>query len=345
MHIGCRNDSTYFMRRHIKFFQEQVFPYILENGITHVIQLGDIFDRRKFVNFSILQEWKRDVLSFFDSHNVNLHIPVGNHDCFYRNTNEVNSPKLLLSEYRNIHVYDKPQHVEINGYTLTMLPWINSENFSKSMEVIEDEVSPYIFGHLEISGFEMHKGQVMHEGISSDTFKNYSKVFSGHFHTRSNRGNIYYVGTPYEMTWIDHDDPKGFHILDLKTGELEFIKNNDSPFIKIQYDDKNEQTTNIKHLDLNDKIIKLVVVNKTDFYKYDQYLNEINAFEYHDFKIVDTITDIDDIDFEDEELQTADTQSLITEYIDDYDVEDSIKSKLQSLFKSLYVEAINKNQE
>ena len=65
-------------------------------------------------------------------------------------------------------------------------------------------------------------------------------MFSGHFHHKSDDGQIYYLGPPYQIYWNDFDDPKGFHIFDTDTRELERIVNPYTLFSKIFYDDIQE---------------------------------------------------------------------------------------------------------
>ena len=58
IHIGARGDSKVFHEVQRKFFQEVFFPYLDENGITTVFDLGDTFDRRKYINYVSLQRGK-----------------------------------------------------------------------------------------------------------------------------------------------------------------------------------------------------------------------------------------------------------------------------------------------
>ena len=79
------------------------------------------------------------------------------------------------------------------------------------------------FGHLNINWYPMCKGRLSDHGYDRKDFSKFDMVFSGHFHTKSNDDKIHYLGAPYQMNWNDYDDQKGFHILDLKTREVEFI--------------------------------------------------------------------------------------------------------------------------
>ena len=59
MHIGVRGDSKVFQNHQEKFFMEVFFPYLDEHGIDTVFDLGDAFDRRKYINYVSLQRGKQ----------------------------------------------------------------------------------------------------------------------------------------------------------------------------------------------------------------------------------------------------------------------------------------------
>jgi len=138
IHIGVRNDSKYYMDSQLSFFKEQFIPYFENSGITDCFILGDLFDRRKFINFNTLYKFKRELFDVLESKGVAVHILVGNHDTTYKNTNEVNSPELLLSEYENITIYTNPQTVSLLGIPVAVVPWINSENYQEFLKYSKD---------------------------------------------------------------------------------------------------------------------------------------------------------------------------------------------------------------
>lgn len=97
-HFGARNDSPFFLDNALTFFEKQFFPYLKENNITEVIHLGDFFDRRKYVNFNTLSSVRKRFINKFDEENIKLHVTIGNHDTYFRNTNDLNSLKELLTD-------------------------------------------------------------------------------------------------------------------------------------------------------------------------------------------------------------------------------------------------------
>ena len=256
-HFGGKQDSQYFLDYIEKFYTNQFFPYLTENNITTVIDLGDTFDRRKYVNFNTLQQVKKFYFDVLLDRNITLCSIVGNHSTYYRNTNSVNSSDLLYGHYENIQTHSSPKTIKyIKGVDIDLIPWINSENYDETMEFIKNSKSQILFGHLEIDGFAMYKGYVADTGLSRKIFNRYDVVCSGHYHHKSSKDNIHYLGAPYEITWNDYDDPRGFHVFDIETRELEFIRNEYRLFEKIYYDDSGN--IDYKKLDTNHYKIKLL---------------------------------------------------------------------------------------
>jgi DNA repair exonuclease SbcCD nuclease subunit len=339
MHIGSRNASNVLTNFQLKFFEEQVLPYMKKNKIKTILQTGDIFDTRKYSNHVVLNEWKKRFFDVLAANKIELHIVLGNHDLALKNTLAVNTPTLFLSEYSNVIVYDKPTEVQFGDLKFLMVPWICSENSVQCAEAMEQSDALYCMGHFEFDNFEMHRGQIHTGGMQP--LKKFQQIISGHFHTRSSKDNVLYVGTPYEMTWIDYDDPKGFHVLDTKTQDLEFIENKFTLFNKVHYNDKDQSDDYFKEIDLSsieNGYTKIVVVNKTDLYQFDRFMDRVYNIPTADLKIVEDMMDIDS-NIDDDELELEDTTTLISSYIDQIDTELD-KEKLKTMMKTLYVGAL-----
>lgn len=342
-HFGARNDSVVFIDFFDKFYTNTFFPTLQQNNIDTVLILGDTFDRRKFVNFYALQRAKEMFFDKLAELNIKVYMLAGNHDTYYKNTNDVNSPDLLLREYDNITVIDTPQTLHLDYKNercdVLMLPWICADNYQRSIDEINNTRAEVCMGHLEIAGFEMYRGQECHEGFSRDTFKKFDLVFSGHYHHRSTKDNITYLGTPYELTWQDFADPKGFHLFDLSTRELEFIPNPYTMFVRLEYNDKGVEPINLDEYDLKDCFIKLVVLNKTDYYKFDLFVNKLYTKNAYDVKILEDMSEFESGNV-DNDIDLEDTLSILSNYVDSINT-DVDKEKIKSYMKSLYTEAIN----
>jgi DNA repair exonuclease SbcCD nuclease subunit len=316
---------------------------LIENEIDCIFQLGDLFDRRKFINFNSLYLSRKYFFDKLKQCNIQLHTLIGNHDIFYRNTLEVSSPTLILKDYDNVHVYDEFQTVELCGLNIDVVPWICDDNQEDIFRKMKDSKSDISFGHFEIDGFQMDRGTVHHGGLDRKELKKYDIVLSGHFHHKSSADNIVYVGTPYEMTWSDYNDPKGFHIFDTDTRELEFVKNPHTMFNKLNYDDGEQDFEFWKKFNfssLKDCYVKVVVLNKQNPYLFDNVVDNLYKVGVADISIVEDFTD--DIIQDDDEIvdQAEDTMTILRKYVDNLNLNVE-PEKLKNILQEIYIEALN----
>lgn len=349
-HFGARNDSIHFLDFYEKFYKETFFPTLLKEGIKTVLILGDTFDRRKYVNFFSLKRAKQ---MFFDplyKMGIEVYMLAGNHDTYFKNTNDVNSADLLLGEYDNINVIDSPQTIHLDYANTTsdvcMMPWICTENYENSMQELKNTSATICMGHFEIAGFAMHRGMPSEGGLDRKIFDKFELTFSGHYHHKSSSGDIHYLGNPYELTWQDHNDDRGFHLFDLDTKTLEFIKNPNNMFHKIVYDDVSESISDIDKKDLaiyNNSYVKVVVVNKTNPYLFDKFMNNLYNVNPIDITIVEDFSELLD-DVEDTVDQAEDTITILNKYVDGITEQSIDNNELKKLLKELYVEALNTEQ-
>ena len=338
-HFGARNDSIAFLDFFEKFYENTFFPTIDSAGIDTVLILGDTFDRRKYINFYALDRAKKMFFDKLEERGIRVHMLAGNHDTYYKNTNEVNSPELLLTEYNNIDVISKPETIIIDGTSICMMPWICPDNYQDSIDQIKNTKAEICMGHFEIAGFAMHRGMESHDGLSKDLFQRFDMVFSGHYHHRSDDGHIYYLGNPYELTWQDYNDTRGFHLFDLETRRLDFIANHYTMFKRIEYDDKEKDPIDLDALDLKETFVKLIVVNKTDYYKFDKFTQKLYNKGCYEIKIIEDMSEFEDGEI-DSDINLEDTVSVLSNYIESIET-DVDKEKIKTFMKSLYTEAIN----
>jgi DNA repair exonuclease SbcCD nuclease subunit len=342
-HFGARGDSLDFHKYFERFYDEVFFPYLVENKVTDIFQMGDLFDRRKYINFNSLYLCRKYFFEKCEKLNIAVFTLLGNHDVAFKNTLEVNSTGLLLNEYNNVKYYREFETVEFDGVAIDIVPWMCDENAEEILQKIKESSSQIAFGHFEIAGFEMDRGNVSEVGIDKDLLKSYDIVLSGHFHHKSSDHNIVYVGTPYEMTWSDYNDPKGFHIFDTKTRQLEFVRNLFTMFNKVSYDDTAFDFDWWKTYDfdaLKNTYVKIVVLNKQNPYLFDHVVDNIYKAGVADLSIVDDFSDVlidTDQDIVD---QAEDTMTILSKYIDNLTL-DVESDKLKNIMRELYVEALN----
>ena len=337
-HFGCRNDSPAFIEFQNKFYNELFFPYMQQYDIKTLIHLGDVVDRRKFINHNTAHNFKQNFWNRLEENNIDTHIIIGNHDTYYKNTNEVNALQNLEIS-KGAKVYTRTTEVEFDGLPILFIPWIGDDNESDSVQKINDTQATIAMGHLEVKGFEMHNGHFNDHGQEKAMFKRFEKVMSGHFHKKSDDGQIYYLGTQYEMTWSDYGCPKGFHIFDTDTRDLTRVSNPDTIFKKLIYNDKE---TNYDAIDLSEydkSFVKLYISNRTDVEMYERLMDKFyNSINVHAIDVIEEPTDIGASVREDILEQGEDTLTFLGNYIDQVDSELD-KQKLKQFAKELYMEA------
>ena len=331
-HYGARKGSRYLHDYFEMFYRDVFFPSLEEHQIDTVIHMGDIFDSRKAIDLQSL-EWSKRVV-FEPLKKYNVYAIVGNHDCYYKDTNFVNSPELLLQDYSNIKLYSKATEIKVDKLKILLLPWINSENFDETEKLIKKTRSKVAMGHLEVNGFKATRGHMMENGMDAKFFNKFDRVFSGHFHTRSNDGQIYYLGNPYEMFWNDVNDPRGFTIFDTETLEHTPINNPYKLFYNIYYEDTNPKLFNTT--EYKNKIVKVIVRKKSKPKEFEKFIDKLYASGVQDLKIIENFELIESEDFDVNEEEN--TLSILNRYIEESEF-DLDKNIIKNIFQNIYKEA------
>ena len=333
-HFGARKNSKLFHDYFLKFYNEVFFPRLEEEGVTTVVDMGDTFDSRKGIDFSALSWAKNNYYDRLRDMGVTVHTIVGNHTAYYKNTNEVNAVDLLLREYDNVKVYSKCEEVLLDKLKVLFIPWINAENYQSTVESVKVSTSVCAMGHLELNGFRAHRGHIMEEGLACDLFEKFDKVFSGHFHTRSDDGRIFYLGNPYEMFWNDANDKRGFTIFDTDTLKWEYVNNPNRMFYNIYYEDTNYQTFDTREYE--NKIVKVIVRKKSDLKKFEKFIDKLYASGVFELKVVENFQFQESEEFE--AFESEDTLSILNRYIEESEI-NLEKSTIQRIVQEVYQEA------
>lgn len=338
-HCGTRNSSDIFLDNAEKFYSDVFFPYLLENNISHIVLLGDFFDNRKFINFKCLNRIRNCFLKPLRQHGITMDIIRGNHDVYFKNTGELNSLKELLGHYMNeVHIIHDPIVMDYDGLQMALVPWIDAGNEERSIKFIKECKADILAGHFDIIGYEMMKGIKCEHGLDRSLFKRFEAVYSGHFHTKSTQDNITYLGSQMEFFWNDAHDNKYFHILDTGTRELEAIRNPHTLHHRIRYDDT---TTDYMEFDLSqvdNKFVKIVVINRKNQFTFDRFVDRIQNRPVHDLKIQETFDEFIGSNVGDDEISLEDTTELLNTYIDGVETELS-KERIKKDVYNLMTEA------
>ena len=337
-HCGIRNSSEVFLDNEEDFYTNIFFPECEKRGVKQILHLGDYYDHRKFVNFKALNQNRRVFLDQMRKFEMKMDIIPGNHDTYYKNTNDLNSLKELLGYYMNeVHIIMEPTVMQYGSLSMALLPWICADNYEPSMSFIRDCKADWLGAHLELANFEIGRGILAPHGMDAKIFKKFEQVLSGHYHTASRRDNIWYLGNPMEFFWSDAHDPKFFHILDTESRQIEKIRNTYTLFEKIVYNDK-EMDYNNYSKNLSKKFVKVVVAEKTDPFTFDRFIDNIQNQDIYELKIAENFNEFMGANVDDEEVNFEDTTEIVDSYIEAVDT-DLDKDKIKIQMRELMTEA------
>ena len=333
-HFGARKGADYIHKYFKKFYDNIFFPYLEKNNIDTIVNMGDTFDNRRNIDIQSLEWVKVNYFDRLQQMGITVHSVIGNHDIYYKDTNDVNSVDLLLREYNNIIVYKEPTTINLGGLDILLLPWITEENKMRTLEAMNTTKADVVMGHLELNGFVATRGHMMEHGMDTSVFDKFDKVYSGHFHTRSTDGKIYYLGNPYEMFWNDVNDTRGFHIFDTKTIEHTPVNNPYRLFYNIYYEDTNYKLFDTR--EYKDKIVKVIVKRKTDQKQFEKFIDKLYNSGIQDLKIIENFVLTESANFEVEE--TENTIGILNRYIDESEFEGD-KTLIKGILQQIYTEA------
>lgn len=348
IHFGKR--SVDFLNLQLEFFEKQFFPYIIENKIENVIQLGDIFDSRKYSLNQMLSEVGKRFFHKFTELKINLYVIVGNHDTPDRESAK-HSP---LYQYKNkyIHIVGDSKLINIDDVDISLHSYFNTK-------IVKANIG---FFHTEFNGLLMDKRTIVEDRTNLPS-NDFDKIYSGHFHSSPEK---IYLNTPMPLSFESFGCKNGFFILDTykfkqdqKNYDLEFIENNVSPkFIKVYYKSKNEIKVDygnnnidvVNNIDiLKDKIsndiIELHIENVDDKLVIDDLVTNIGKrleYTFQDYLVGDVVAT-------DEKMETftkddlVNMKDLLNEYlvINEKEIPDSIDIKqLKKDFIEIYDEIL-----
>jgi predicted phosphodiesterase len=340
-HCGVRNSSDIFLKYQERFYTEIFFPYLKEHNITNILHLGDYYEHRKFVNFKALNANRKHFLEPMRDMGITMDIIPGNHDVFYKNTNELCSLKELLGYFTsNVNIIMEPKVIDYDGLGVAVIPWINNDNYQEYVDFAMSCKAPILGAHLELKGFDLMAGMPNPHGMSADIFSRFETVVSGHFHTRSSQGNVTYLGSQMEFTWADVDDPKYFHVLDTETREFTPVRNPITMFKKVIYDDTKTDYNTVDVSEYAQKFIKLIVINKNDLYMFDKFVDRLQSIETYELKIAESFDEYIGENIDDDAISLEDTTELLDSYVEAVDTELD-KEHIKVELRKLYTEAQN----
>lgn len=326
VHFGMKGDNPIWLKDCTDYFEHVFIPYCREHVRQNdiLVMLGDWFDNRSNIGLHTIN-CALDIMEKLSRIFLDIRLIVGNHDIFQKNSNYITSLN-MFKFIPNVRIYYEPTVDTICGKTILFVPWV--EDLKEQRKLLKSYETDYVFGHLEIGGcVTSHKGNKLKSDntIQSTDFRK-SQVYAGHIHIRQDFKNIHYVGTPYHKDRNDLDNTKGITILDLETGETEFVENTFSPQFKhMRIYDILDKTVGELKSEWNNNYIDLVI-KSGDYPKcsFDK-LREIFMNVYRGFE---PICEKSDVVVESNDVQITETKSapeILNEYLEQCDMSNDIK--------------------
>lgn len=325
-HLGMKGDNPVWLEDCMGYYNDVLIPYFKEHVKPDdiLVHLGDVYDCRATIGLNtITQSIKlfEDLSEIFND----IRICVGNHDIFQKNSTEITSLH-MLRHIPNIKIYFKPEIDWIGKHTVYFMPWI--EDLTEQKKLLLRSNADYVFGHLEVTGcITNSKGTKLKiDGALKFDDVEKSQVFAGHIHIRQKMRNVHYVGTPYHKDRGDLGDIKGITVLDMETGETEFIENTYSPkFIKVNIYDVVDMTVEDLKKEWKNNYVDFVVKGADMLMCNFEPLREVMKDTYKEFNLVcdntETVLKQDKIDLS----TTKSSNELLEDYLDQIDVSDSVR--------------------
>lgn len=336
LHLGAHKNSNSFLEYQKKFFIDILFPYIKNNGIKKVFQLGDVLDQRQKIDFVIGTFLRGTLFKWFEDNQVQLNILLGNHDIYWRENLDISGLNLMVGTEKYIRIYNDLIYFKDEDFLL--VPWVCKENKEKIVKFLEkiESKRTVILGHLELANFLVNTGYVAKSGTLDPKLFKDNLVFSGHYHSPSSKGNIHYVGTPYQLTWSDVDDNKFFVEFDTKNRTYERILTNHRIYYKIRYEKLNEYDFS----SMEKPFIKLYV--DTDKVKEKDLTKTLGEIELscnpQSLQVID-ISKTKEVEIEEpEETAFKSPIEILIEYIEESEVEN--KNKVLEYTNLLYKKSL-----
>lgn len=349
IHFGLRGGNKYFHDKLFLFIEDIFLPYLKKHKIIDLLILGDTFDKRKNVDFFTLHETRKRFFDVLAEYKIDIKIIYGNHDTYFKNTNEVNSIDLLIKDYSNVEVVKTHKVFDYEGVKIGMISWINPSILTDSLNWIRDTSLDILCGHFEINGFEVVKGHLCETGFSKVVFEKFERVFSGHFHIKNTTGKLCYLGNPLETNWGDYGLEKGFHVFNTSNHKLDFVKNPHTVYKKIFIKDEAFDIVNFDYESYKDNIVKIQadLSNINLKRKLDLFFDKLNesAFSVEVENLDANKSRIKNSFIDLQTLEETDTLTLIKDYITEIELKGVDKQILYKSVESLYNQSVDKSYE
>ncbi len=213
---------------------KQVIAKASELGLKAVHHLGDIFTNREGQPLDILVAFFM-IIKMFEDAKIKLICIPGNHDKVFLNSN---SSYLDIFKREYFEVIDSPEVRNFDGIDVAFIPYYKEtdlypEKLKSVISHLNKNRKTCLFTHIAVDGVINNDGSAVSNELTEDLFSSFYKVFTGHYHNRSQVGeNIFYIGSAFPQNYGEDSD-KGFTLL-YSDGSHEYFRPEFKEYIKIE---------------------------------------------------------------------------------------------------------------
>ena len=243
LHVGLRNKNE------IKFIDfsidyiNYIENYCIKNKIDYIFFLGDLLEKSSNVRHEYFTPLFRKLEEI--NKKIKLFYILGNHDIYTKENDslvEVFPGKIIKFQ----------ENIKINNIDFCFLSFTD--------KVLPKITGDYLMTHIPIESFKMDNYFVPKKKFYPiNLFKDFKKVFSGHYHLHQKNKNIVYLGSPFQMGFNEENSKTGFVVLDTDIDDWKFVEYRRGPKFKV--------INKYKKMNLKNTFIKLKINNdNSDFH-------------------------------------------------------------------------------
>ena len=343
-HFGVRNSSYEWLDIMKDYFNNFFIPLLKREAKPgdFVMHCGDVFDSRHSLNLLVMNE----AMAIFEqiAEIMPIVIILGNHDIYRKESNEINSAK-ILRWIPNITVLEEPTVMKVANNKLLLMPWRKS--VEDEIECVSAHEADYLFCHTDVKGLKFNKFTEIEHGMELMNMQKFKKVYSGHIHYAQLRKNFRMVGCPYQLTRSDINNEKGIWLVDFENDTETYFKNDYSPnFMRIIFEKILEmEVEDVNKMVINNFVDILVHPKWSLNFPFSTFAEEISGYKKLDF--IPRTTDVDEngeiIPDDGTTLENFDVLTLAEKVINNTSHSDELKENLKKTIKNLYENTVKAN--
>lgn len=193
--------------------QEQEILEAKKLGIKNHVWLGDIFDSRISQREEVLNTLTK-IIELYQRYGHCIFCIPGNHD---KTSYESETSFLDAFQYHpNFKLITRVDYFTIEKIFCFFIPFFTNEIWCDEYKQIDSAIklsNSILFTHLAFQGSRNNDGTLVESSITPSMFKDWGKVFSGHYHDHQElTDNVIHLGSITQNDFGE-DENKGFWVI------------------------------------------------------------------------------------------------------------------------------------